>query len=536
VVATIRSDHLHYCERHPDLLPVMRGRGYYPLGPPDARALGKMIQKPARCAGLEMPDRLAKSLLKEASLEAGRLPLMAFTLGRLFDLRDGTTLSEKVYDNLGGVTGALDYHIRMVEQKLRQNEAIGDALPDRLSDLFQRLAGVSGEGFPTRRRVLFADLGRDVKPLVDDLIKAGLLTAEGEGAGRRVSLSHETLFEAWPQLAGWIAGRQEEQRLLRRAEIESQLWEAHPHDPAYLWRGKTLRTLLAVLERLDDAVISERVRRFAEPHKGLAARLEDASLSHRERMEIGHLLEALGDPRPGVGLRADGLPDIVWCQVPKGEITLERGAGTFPVPPFYIAKCPVTWIQYRAFLVAPDGYQKTDWWAGLAAEWPTEAGDQHRRHDNYPADNVSWYDAAAYCRWLTKPLGYEIRLPTEWEWQMATALEDPGNEYPWGPEWDPTRANTSESGLGGSTAVGLYPQAASPVGALDMSGNVQEWCLNEYNKTERVELGGDASRVVHGGSWDDSQFIARAAFRDHFNPHDRFNYLGFRLCCTDPSR
>ena len=113
---------------------------------------------------------------------------------------------------------------------------------------------------------------------------------------------------------------------------------------------------------------------------------------------------------------------------------------------------------------------------------------------------MSWYDAVAYCRWLSKRLGYKIELPTEWEWQQAATGGDKANACPWGRDWDSERANTSKSGLSRTTAVGLYPQGASPVGALDMSGNVEEWCLNEYGNPKNVAVSGDERRVVRGGS------------------------------------
>jgi sulfatase-modifying factor enzyme 1 len=55
----------------------------------------------------------------------------------------------------------------------------------------------------------------------------------------------------------------------------------------------------------------------------------------------------------------------------------------------------------------------------------------------------------------------------------------------------------------------LYPQGASPVGALDMSGNVDEWCLNEFKTPRRADLSGTARRVVRGGSWVGFQARAR---------------------------
>ena len=106
------------------------------------------------------------------------------------------------------------------------------------------------------------------------------------------------------------------------------------------------------------------------------------------------------------------------------------------------------------------------WWEGLAKR-QDEPGEQYRKLDNHPADKVSWYDAVAYCRWLSGRLDYEIRLPSEWEWQQAATGGDPTNKYPWGGKWDSDRANTDESGLSRATAVGLYPQGASLVGAFD---------------------------------------------------------------------
>ena len=158
-----------------------------------------------------------------------------------------------------------------------------------------------------------------------------------------------------------------------------------------------------------------------------------------------------------------------------------------------------------------------------------------RRFDNHPAENVSWYDAIAFCRWLSEKLGYEVRLPTEWEWQQAATGGNPNNEYPWGPKWDSNKANTLESGLSRTTAVGMYPEGVSPVGVLDMSGNVDEWCLNEYKNPKRVDFSGEGSRALRGGSWNYDRNDARCADRswnDH--PDDRIIGVGFRLACTSP--
>ena len=103
--------------------------------------------------------------------------------------------------------------------------------------------------------------------------------------------------------------------------------------------------------------------------------------------------------------------------------------------------------------------------------------------ENLPRTNVKWYEAIAFCRWLTAQIGargdMSITLPTEQQWQRA-AQGDDGREYPWGREFDMNKCNTQESGIGQTTPVTQYPQGASPYGVLDMSGNVWEWCLTDY--------------------------------------------------------
>src|SRR4030095_432041 len=107
------------------------------------------------------------------------------------------------------------------------------------------------------------------------------------------------------------------------------------------------------------------------------------------------------------------------------------------------SKYPVTWAQYRSFLEAQDGYRQKRWWRGLA-ERQAQPGEQYRQQDNHPAENVSWYDAVAFCRWLSAKLGYEVRLPTEQEWEKAARGVD-GRAYPWGNQYVSGYANIDET-------------------------------------------------------------------------------------------
>jgi len=128
---------------------------------------------------------------------------------------------------------------------------------------------------------------------------------------------------------------------------------------------------------------------------------------------------SLGHP-PWVGLRPDGLPDIAWCYVPGGYITLEdKAKSTFTVPPFYIARYPITFVQFQAFLDDPDGFERDEWWAGLAEKHRKQSMNEQRfKFANHPRESVSWYQTVAFCRWLN------AKLPTE-AWPDTTALNVP---------------------------------------------------------------------------------------------------------------
>jgi formylglycine-generating enzyme required for sulfatase activity len=197
-----------------------------------------------------------------------------------------------------------------------------------------------------------------------------------------------------------------------------------------------------------------------------------------------------------------------------------------------VAKYPVTTIQYRAFLEAEDGYRQELWWEQLA-EHKSDPGQQRYMVSNRPVENVSWYDAVAFCRWLSDKLGYEIRLPTEWEWQQAASGGDQTKEFPWGATWNTQLANTLESGLNRTTAVGMYPQGKSRDDVLDLSGNVWEWCLNTDNTSEGTIIESTSDRAARGGSCRYDQHSATVSARYSFSPSTRSSELGFRLVSAE---
>ena len=197
------------------------------------------------------------------------------------------------------------------------------------------------------------------------------------------------------------------------------------------------------------------------------------------------------------------------------------------VGPLEISMYPTTWGQYRAFLDAPNGFRNPRWWDELRVR-ADHPGQQGRRRLNHPAEHVSWYDAAVFCCWVSAETGQEIRLPTEWEWQHAASGGDPRRSFPWGPGWSMERANTRESGLHRTTAVGLYLDGRSANGGFDFAGNVWEWCANGYagGETEKDPL---HPRVARGGSYRHQQSFAQTTSRLLFNADAREPDIGFRV-------
>ncbi len=187
---------------------------------------------------------------------------------------------------------------------------------------------------------------------------------------------------------------------------------------------------------------------------------------------------------------------------------------------FWIQKHAVTNVQYRAFCDS------------TGREFPpgSDQGDYH------PVVWVSWDDAVSYAE------HYGLGLPTEAQWEYV-ARGPAGLRYPWGDEWDPERLCWDENRGPGdrSFTVGSFPDGVSWCGALDIVGNVLQWCADWYdpnyyqsaqgsNPTGAIE--GDA-RVVRGGTWYlDRPESFRAAFRNLTDPATRYISLGFRCALT----
>ena len=232
-------------------------------------------------------------------------------------------------------------------------------------------------------------------------------------------------------------------------------------------------------------------------------------------------------------------------------VEMEKPQHTLSLPDYWIGKTPVTNAQFGPF-VAGDGYTNQAYWTAAGWQWReaekvVKPGDWDYRQwyaalsygaaGARPVVGVSWFEALAYCRWLSVQTGIEFRLPSEAEWEKAARGRD-GRIYPWGNTWEAGRCNSEEAGIKYPTPVGKYPSGASPYGALDMAGNVWEWCATKWGKPYPYQLEdewqpayveADQNRVVRGGSsWSSSAYV-RGAYRGYYYPRDRLDDLGLRV-------
>ncbi len=250
------------------------------------------------------------------------------------------------------------------------------------------------------------------------------------------------------------------------------------------------------------------------------------------------------DKRPGVALRADGLPDILWCDIPAGKFLYGDNKAEREITyDFKIAKYPVTFVQFQTFIDSGD-FDNPQWWRDFPEQYQPQAmREQYNPYHNHSRDSVSWYQAVAFSHWLNAkyheasllPDDLHVRLPLEEEWEYAARGTD-GREYPWGDGYRVGHANLDEQeqGVGPyflykTTAVGFYPQGASPFGIMDMSGNLWEWCLNNYSDPEIIDGLNTSSKVLRGGSFYFNQFLARSSYRFGDAPGSAYFNSGVRL-------
>jgi formylglycine-generating enzyme required for sulfatase activity len=218
--------------------------------------------------------------------------------------------------------------------------------------------------------------------------------------------------------------------------------------------------------------------------------------------------------------------------IPAGEVSVQPGGR---VDAFAIGTREVTNAEFIKF-VSAGGYRTARFWpttielTGQVLPWSAAeskfvdrtgvpgprfwaSGTYPEGKADHPVVGVSWYEAAAYSRFV------DMELPVWNEWWRA-ALGDANTAYPWGDDVNSAdvRANF---GLIGTAAAGTRPAGMSPFGCYDMAGNVREWL--------RDAVAGTPRRRVVGGSWQDPSYMFEPTHAELFDPAFANESIGFRL-------
>jgi formylglycine-generating enzyme required for sulfatase activity len=218
-------------------------------------------------------------------------------------------------------------------------------------------------------------------------------------------------------------------------------------------------------------------------------------------------------------------------ETPAHEVQLER---------YWLGKYPVTNQQYAEFLKhnpSQDEPKKVGW---FLREPPADKQD-------HPVTAISWYEAVAYCQWLSQQTGKSYRLPTEAEWEKAAR----GPEswlFTWGNKWEDGRCAYSSDD---TVPVTAYPTGASFYGVVDLLGNVQEWTstlwgsetqepsyLYPYQAQDgREDFEADLRlhrvyRIHRGGSYRSDPTELRATSRGISSPTSKLRWRGFRVALS----
>ncbi len=375
-------------------------------------------------------------------------------------------------------------------------------------------------------------------------------------------------YAQWREVVLWAVGSMARLKKMTHVAVDAAaaLCPGQVPDgdrPEAEWRAAVLAGEALLETGLEEVQAKERYRPVLDRARGwLAALLRRGMLSPVDRARAGSVLAQLGDPR----FRADAwfLPDeplLGFVEVPGGPFVMgsdkkkdpmaldsELPQHTIDLPAYYVARYPVTHAQYWAFVQA------------TGHKLPTAEADYERPYEwitgqppghllNHPVVLVTWYDAQAYCAWLTEQLrawegipglltsrlceqDWQVRLPTEAEWEKAARGTD-GRIFPWGNQADPSRANYADTGIGATSVVGCFPAGSSPYGVLDLSGNVWEWCQTKWRDNYQAPVDesseGGSPRVLRGGAFGSYQGDVRCSYRYGLDPGDWNGASGFRV-------
>lgn len=538
VIATLRSEFLSGAPERAGLADAIDDAVV--VEPLHRRQLPEVIERPAQRAGVRYEPGLVARMVDEAA-GGDALPLLAHTLRELYERVDrNETITWAVYEELGGVVGALRNRAdRLLDELERHRGGAGHVLPTLL-----KLAAVTGNDDPTRRRVRRSALTADELAVVDAFLDARLLISRVADGDVTVEVAHEALLRQWTPLDDAIDAARTSLRLRTELERLAEDWAAAGRDESYLLRGERLVTFASWVDADRDAV-GEQSRQYVDASSASDAReREEVRRFTRRRRLLTAGVAVLLALLAVIGAIA-AFPRIRQAQLRRQVVALTPTVRFEAVNAIVgvdgTAGRPEQRVQVDAFQL--DVYEVTDRAYGLCVEAglclsPIRRGD--RVEPMFPVVYVNARQAFAFCRWVDR------RLPTVVELERA-ARGSSGRPWPWGDE-DPVldRANvqTDEAPPRGLVAVDdpAFEDGATPQGVTHLVGNAAEWtatpttCIDDPYGC-RASWDGQVGRegvLLQGGNWQEpATTIADFNVADVTMANDA---IGFRCARSEEGR
>jgi formylglycine-generating enzyme required for sulfatase activity len=510
--------------------------------PMNEEELKEAIAAPAEVGQYELGEGLLPAILRDVRDEKNVLPLLEFALTQLWENRENRRFTFAVYDELGGVMGALNQHANSVFDALKPQE---QEWAKRICLMLVRTG--LGER-DTRQRQTKKELTtlakdgdlQDFQVALDQLVLGRLLVTGKDGDGEAwVDMAHEALMEKWLYFAKW---REEKRDVLR---LVNRIRDAFEECDRALDRDKFLlpEGVVAQIEEVEAAIAD-----YLTP--------EQQVFVQRNRYKYKPWLDPANLPE-----MVDIPSGTFWMGSPEGKgNNNEKSYHQVTVKGFRMGKYPVTQAQWRTVAMSPK--VKID--LSLSPSY-------HRGEDN-PVEQITWYEAQEFCARLSRLTGENYRLPSEAEWEYACRAgtnteyyfgDDPSqlDDYGWygnnsGDHIIDADSILKEVNQDGSQYLqrlrqnnnGTHPagkKLPNDWGLYDMHGNVWEWCADDWHDSyegapidtqiwikdikDHEDCEG-IKKLLRGGSWNYLVLDCRSAYRFNFNTRKHF-YIGFRVVC-----
>ena len=239
----------------------------------------------------------------------------------------------------------------------------------------------------------------------------------------------------------------------------------------------------------------------------------------RRQVEAGAIREVAQFAEPRMAVIPEGW-FVMGCENGRDD---ERPAHRVWIDRFELGIHQVTRVEYARFLDETRRAAPPFW------DEPSFQDPQQ------PVVGPSWFDAIAFCEWLSKITAREYRLPTEAEWERAARGGIEGQPYSWGDLAPEALPNYTSRWRNGPEPVGLY--VPNPYGLFNMGDNVHEWCADWYGADyyehgpERNPKGPEQGtrRASRGGAWRHHIKVSRCAARSSIPPEFKYADYGFRV-------